>query len=364
MLPPLSNLSEIERFILAELPNHPHDIARFTGERFGITRQAISRHLRRLVTTGLLTASGETRQRQYGVVTLASENAWLPMNTDLQEDQIWAEHVAPSLRGVAENVVDICRYGVTEIVNNAIDHSGSAQLGVLVSYKATEISIMVVDEGIGIFRKIKEECGLDDERHAILELTKGKLTTDPDRHTGEGIFFTSRMFDNFGILSGVLWIGCRRGGKDWLLENRDHPRPGTSVHLKISPFSAHTTSEVFDHYATEQNDYAFSRTHIVVALAQQCQADEKLVSRSQARRVMDRLDKFREVVLDFGGVSEIGPAFADDIFRVFANRHPEIRLTPLNMTDSVARMVRRAFANREGQASQGRDDDTAPAADQ
>ena len=343
----LSDLTEIDRFILAELPRHPNDIAKVTAERFGITRQGVSRHLRRLVSLGVLTATGATRQRQYGFATLGKTGVWLSITPELHEDRVWTEHVAPLLVGIPENVLDICRYGVTEIVNNAIDHSDSKGLGVIVEFQAKEIQIMVLDQGIGIFRKIKEACGLEDERHAILELSKGKLTTDPDRHTGEGIFFTSRMFDSFGILSGALWVGCSRTTGDWLLEDRDRPQPGTSVHMGIGPFSPHTTTEVFDHYATEQEDYAFSRTHVVVALAQQCQGGEKLVSRSQARRVMARLERFKEVALDFRGVEDIGPAFADEIFRVFANENPEVRLTPVEANESVMKMIRRAIANRQ-----------------
>ena len=51
-------------------------------------------------------------------------------------------------------------------------------------------------------------------------------------------------------------------------------------------------------------------------------------------------------MLDFGGVSEIGQAFADELFRVFANAHPDVQLAPVNMTDAVSNMVRRAEANR------------------
>ena len=343
----ISDLTEIDRFILAELPSHQNDIAKATAERFRITRQAVSRHVRRLVALGVLTATGATRQRQYSFTMLGRNGVWLSITPELHEDRVWSEHVAPLLAGIPENVLDICRYGVTEIVNNAIDHSGSQGLGVTVEYQATGIKIVVLDQGIGIFRRIKEACGLEDERHAILELSKGKLTTDPDRHTGEEIFFTSRMFDSFGILSGGLWIGCSRERGDWLLEDRDHPQPGTSVHMSIGPFSTHTTAEIFDHYATEQEAYAFSRTHVVVALAQQCQAGEKLVSRAQARRVMARLERFKEVVLDFRSVDDIGPAFADEIFRVFANEYPEVGLTPVNADQSVTKMIRRAMANRE-----------------
>ena len=38
-----------------------------------------------------------------------------------------------------------------------------------------------------------------DKRQALFELSKGKFTTDPSRHSGEGVFFTSRMFDDFEI---------------------------------------------------------------------------------------------------------------------------------------------------------------------
>ena len=346
---PIAELSEVERFILAELPQHPDDIAKVAGQHFDISRQAVGRYLRRLVALGFLTATGATRQRRYSFATLSEQNVWVKI-AGLQEDRVWTEHVAPVLGGVSSNVLDICRYGVTEIVNNAIDHSGSDDLGIVLKYSVPEISIMVIDHGVGIFRKIKEDCGLEDERHAILELTKGKLTTDPEHHTGEGIFFTSRMFDRFGILSGTLYVGCTRGGHDWLLESRAN-HDGTSVHLTISPTSTHTTTEVFDRYSTEQDDYAFNRTHVVVDLARQCQDGEKLTSRSQAKRVMARLERFKEVMLDFASVDEIGPAFADEIFRVWANEHPGTHIAWTNTSEPVNRMIRRALAARSGLTS-------------
>ena len=69
---------------------------------------------------------------------------------------------------------------------------------------------------------------------------------------------------------------------------------------------------------------------------------ESLVSRSQAKRLLARLDRFEEVVLDFDGINSIGQAFADEIFRVFQNEHPEVRLIPVNESPEVARMIRRA----------------------
>jgi hypothetical protein len=74
---------------------------------------------------------------------------------------------------------------------------------------------------------------------------------------------------------------------------------------------------------------------------------EKLMSRAQAKRVAQQFERFNEVVLDFEGVAEVGPAFADELLRVFAAAHPAVRLVPINMSQAVARMVRRAISAGE-----------------
>ena len=67
-----------------------------------------------------------------------------------------------------------------------------------------------------------------------------------------------------------------------------------------------------------------------------------LVSRSQAKRLLLRIDRFRTVVLDFENVNQIGQAFADEIFRVFARSHPGISVQFINANDDVRRMIKRA----------------------
>ncbi len=60
------------------------------------------------------------------------------------------------------------------MVNNAVDHSDGDTLDILVQASAFQTEIILIDNGIGIFRKITDECGLSDESHAVLELAKGK----------------------------------------------------------------------------------------------------------------------------------------------------------------------------------------------
>jgi anti-sigma regulatory factor (Ser/Thr protein kinase) len=333
-----SRRTEIEEFIVGLVADQSHDVARRVSEKFGITRQAAALHLRRLIKEQRLVAEGETKSRRYRLPDLYSEVRRFPVDRALTEDRVWSEFVAPALRDLPVNLRDILHYGTTEMVNNVIDHSGSPDVIVGVQRNAARTAVRIVDNGVGIFRKIREACDLDDDRQAIFELVKGKLTTDPERHTGEGIFFTSRMVDDFTILSGELLLWHTRDAPDWLTESRSLV-VGTAVGLEIRSNSTHTMQETFDRYATEQDDYAFSRTHVVVNLLRS--QGEKLVSRSQARRLLVRLERFREIILDFKGVESIGPAFTDEIFRVFARVHPSSRLTPINATEDVTRMIRR-----------------------
>lgn len=66
--------------------------------------------------------------------------------------------------------------------------------------------------------------------------------------------------------------------------------------------------------------------------------------RSQAKRLLARFDRFKEVVLDFAGLHTIGQALADEVFRVFANLHPDIRVTYVNAVPDVEKMIRRALS--------------------
>jgi DNA-binding Lrp family transcriptional regulator len=304
---------------------------------FGISRQAAANHVRKLVEDGILAAQGATRNKRYHLADLRQASATYSKH-GLREDIVWRELCAPIVADLPENVRGIWQYGVTEMVNNAIDHSGSPDVVVSMRRNALYTSAIVADHGEGIFLKIQRAFDLYDPREAILELAKGKLTTDPSNHTGEGIFFSSKMFDAYDIQSGALHFMHDDGFDDVLFE-RPKDAPGTLVFMRLDNDSGRTVQEVFDRFA-EPDEFTFAKTVVPVKLAQY--EGEKLVSRSQARRLTQRFERFQTVVLDFEGVAEIGQAFADEVFRVFRSAHPGTRLIPVNTTDAVANMVKRA----------------------
>jgi len=329
----------IRRFITDTVEKHPSDIAKITAAKFDITRQAVSKHLKKLVDEKALVQQGQTRNRSYYLHPQEEWEKSFDLNARLAEDVVWRNDVASSLDQLPGNVLDIWHFGFTEMFNNAIDHSGGTVISVRLQKTAKSTQLLVGDDGIGIFVKIQKELGLLDERHAILELAKGKLTTDPENHTGEGIFFTSRMFDDFNILSGGTYFSHKFGEQeDWILE-RTKFASGTTVWMKLNNHTSRTTRKVFDKY-TSVDDYGFTKTVVPVRLAQY--GDDKLVSRSQAKRLLARVDRFKTVIFDFQGVDSIGQAFADEVFRVFQNKHPDIEFIPYKANSAVRRMIERA----------------------
>ena len=338
----------IETALLDAVGDHPSDLVRTVAGELGLSRAAVVPYVRGLIDAGYLHKTGTTRPvYRLGTSRRATFEYSL---AGLAEDLVWFRDVRPLLAGLRSNVVDICQHGLTEMVNNAIDHSGGRRLQVFADRNIARIALLIVDDGVGIFRKITRALDLPDERLALLELSKGKLTTDPKHHSGEGVFFTSRMFDVFQIVSGGLVFDHKDSEADDLLHELDPDATGagTSVLMEISVDATRTPKEVFDQFSSGPDDYAFAKTVVPVRLVKV--GDENLISRSQAKRLLQRVDRFRTVVLDFTDVASIGQAFADEVFRVFANAHPDIELIPRHATSDVQQMIRRAENARNSEA--------------
>ena len=110
---------------------------------------------------------------------------------------------------------------------------------------------------------------------------------------------------------------------------------GTMVTMKLENNTTRKIGEVFDMFAPI--DEGFVRTRIPIK--EVCPYGEP-IARSQARRIVHRLEEFKQVELDFEGIDFMGQGFADEIFRVFQNEHPEVELIPMNACRSVLGMIK------------------------
>ena len=126
---------EIRSFILSNVRSHPRDIVSITVDHFNISRQAVLRHVRILEDDKFLQIQGTTKNRKYEPLPALDDWLEFPVDGTLAEDKVWRESVLPLIKDkINPNVREICEYGLTEMVNNVIDHSESLKLivGVIV----------------------------------------------------------------------------------------------------------------------------------------------------------------------------------------------------------------------------------------
>ncbi|MCZ6723748.1 MAG: DUF4325 domain-containing protein [Gammaproteobacteria bacterium] len=311
-------------------------------EELGISRQALNLHMRELINADRVIKTGATRAARYYL----SESGPKPekfnktvLLPNLDESVIYDDMATTlNLRSVlSSDQESIIRYGFTEMLNNAIDHSEADQCDISVSLDAAKIEFTIRDRGIGVFHSIFSRFSLEDEHAAMIELIKGKTTTMPDAHSGEGIFFTSHAADKFSLRSHkiqLLWDKF----KDDIFVSQPRYSKGTLVHFILSRSSRTKLETVFARFAPEEFDFEFSKTSILIKLLK-----PEYISRSEAKRLVVNLEKFREVELNFKQVSQLGQGFADEVFRVFANKNPATVLKATNTSSTIQAMISHAI---------------------
>ena len=192
----------------------------------------------------MLQATGRTTARCYTLKSLVDERFSVPITPALHEEAVWRERIAPLLQGVKDMVLAICAHGVTQMIQNVLAHAAASRLTVRVSRNPAEIMLLVSDDGGGLFTKLQSDLHLDDPRQALRELVEGRVTVDPKRHSGNGLFFTSRLFDRFAIISGPLSCVWTNEAEDGLEVIEHEPRDGTSIVMAIAVNATQAIEEV------------------------------------------------------------------------------------------------------------------------
>lgn len=318
------------------------------SEYLGISRQALNKHLKELIRDGKVLKEGTTRGVVYKPPSAKNKIRAVKrfkktyLLSGLEEHVVFQElSTLLNLKGELSKVAwDIVNYAFTEILNNAIEHSESNKGIVEASLDQYVLHFKIRDFGIGIFYSIFTKFDLLDENSSIGELIKGKTTTMRERHAGEGVFFTSKSADIVSFRSHKINLAFDNQKEDVFVENRRFMK-GTEVSFEISKQSRRRLDALFGEFAPEEFEYRFEKTTAQVRLFQ-----KDCISRSEAKRLLTGLDKFKEIVLDFKGVRSIGQGFADEIFRVFMNGHPDIAIKVENISPSLRQIVTHVVDNK------------------
>ncbi|MDG2305398.1 MAG: DUF4325 domain-containing protein [Candidatus Binatia bacterium] len=323
------------------LEEQPEIANRDLAKYLGVSAATSHRMLQGLVLTGILERRGQGRSTFYRLRPIRRR---FPLGS-AKEDEVWSQvsEQISRTRVLGRTEDQALRYAATEVINNAIDHSGGKRLNVEVDFEGRATTVTrVIDDGVGVFRKVCDDFGYRSTKDAIIQLEKGKLTSDPSGHSGEGLFFSSKAVSRFRLESdGVAWVVDAIAGDSGI--GPSGVKRGTRVVLEVVRGETPRLQDVFAAY-TNPETMRFMKTRTTISLSS---FGLSLISRSEAKRVTARLREFEHVTLDFTGVEVVGQGFCDEVFRVFALQHPEVTLDPVGMNEMVEFLVRRARARSE-----------------
>lgn len=244
---PEEKREKIKRYILEKIFQRRPDLAKKTAQAFGISLNTVYRYIRELEQDELIEKVDNsfrlTMQREFFALNREK-------NELTEEDMIYDRCIEKFMDGLPDNVRRIWQYSFMEMMNNAIEHSGAEHVFITVRRNYLMTLILISDDGIGIFRKIREYYQYPSLDDAVNELFKGKLTTDSTNHSGEGIFFTSRILDRFAAISdGKIFAHDNYFEKLKNMEEveslkrwKDHK--GTSIYMGLSNFSNKALKEL------------------------------------------------------------------------------------------------------------------------
>lgn len=335
MTRPLLLLNAATAWITEAALRCPTGLRQALMQRLAIGPAAANRLLQRLESLQWLQRSGTPRRPLFQPGALRQVVRQYAI-AGLQEDTPWVQDFLPCF-ALPDHIAQMAQHAFTELLNNAIEHSGGSSVTVSMRQTPLQLQLLVSDNGRGIFDAIGEHFQINDPAQAMLELAKGKLSTRPDAHNGRGLFFTARLADIIDLHANDQAFQQR----DWQREQWHHTRPacrqGSAVYVAFCLDTERRLDAVLRRYSLDGLGYGFERTVVPLQLASGPQL--ALASRAQARRVALHLQRFRRVELDFEGLTEVGHGFADELLRVFHHQHPEVDLVPVNMSPQVAAMV-------------------------
>ena len=334
------DIAPLTQWITLAAVQHGADLPAHLMQRLQISRRRAVHLLRKLVALQWLQALGTPRKPLYQPGPLRQAVKRYPL-AGLQEDLPWRRDFAPCFV-LPPAVARMAEHAFTELLNNAIDHSGGSTVTVSMRQTPLQLQLLVSDDGCGLFERIAQSFDITDPPLAMLELSKGKLTSAPERHSGHGLFFSSRLADVFDIHANAAAFQCRAWEHSAWRAGKAGPvaaRGGTSIYLAIMLDTPRTLDAVLRAHSASGEGYGFERTRVALQLITGTDPGAMLASRAEARRAVQRLAEFRHADIDFSGIGHVGHGFADELFRVFGRQHPALALNPVGMAPQVAAMI-------------------------
>ena len=146
---------QIQNFILDNLSGHQRDIIKAAISKFGISRQAVLKHMNTLIREKHIVAHGKTKDRYYELEPLLNYTKLVDITQGFKVDRFLRTEILTSLDSLPRNIGEICEYALAALLHNVVDHALATHFSVKLFATRDETHVVVTDNGVGIFHHIQ-----------------------------------------------------------------------------------------------------------------------------------------------------------------------------------------------------------------
>ena len=327
---------QIKQFIIENLTRHQKDIIKESIRKFGISRQAILKHMHKLISEDRIIAHGKTRDRFYELKPRVNYSKTVKISSQYSHINVLQNQILPNLNILKKNIYEICEFSIMALLSNTIDHANATRLYYKLFVTDNDVHIILSDNGRGIFDHIKNALELRDLQIAAIEIAKGHVTSDPEHHAGEELRAVVHLFDKITIDASGICLSYLNLSNEWI-SSKSSQQKGTRIHLEIKASSHRALHDVFKQLFENENNLV----RIPVNLVRR--GDEQVNSRIQAQSLLHNIRDLNKIEFDFNHIDLIGPAFADELVRKTKEKNQSVNINWINSNAMVDVLMSRAI---------------------
>ena len=333
----MNSSGKIKQFILNNISIHQRDIIYTAINQFGISRQAVLKHMNALIDDNKVMAYGKTRDRRYKLKPQVNFNKTIPIDSKFNSYDFIQKNILLHLDSLSKNIYQICEYSIEALINNIVDHANASSLYTKLFLTYSDLHIIISDNGSGLFNNIKSKLNLNSIQLATLEIAKGEVTTDILRQSGDELNTVLSLFDQVRIDSSGLSLIYTSKNKKWDIGYSKQIQ-GTRIHLQINPNSNKTCEHIF------KNIFRHPNQIICIPLNLLNEPEKNsLNSRSQVKNIFWNITFLEEIHFDFNQIELIGPAFADELVRQSRAINGQVIIKWINCCKTIDMLMNRAL---------------------
>lgn len=336
----MSSSDKIKKFILDNLSNHQKDIIQTAICRFGVSRQAVHKHMKSLIKDNKVLAHGTTRGRYYELVPTVNFSKSFLVDQFSSDLELIKNHIIPHFKSLPKNIYEILEFSASVLISNVIEHSRATKIFCKIYINHDNAHLVVSDNGVGVFKKIARKLKLNDVQLATLELAKGRLTNAPEDLAGAELNAVVRSFDKAKIESSEIALSYKSNDQKWKINNSVQ-KYGSRIHLIINPFSNKTCSETFFQVFDNENKYMRIPLNLL-----QISKIKVMNSRNQVSNALRNVKGYKKIEFDFQNINLIGPTFANALISNTLKNNHSAEINWINSNETIDLLMARAV-NRQ-----------------